>query len=109
MVDLTLYHRASPKPTTRLKSLCALLFVAGASSLHAQSFNEMASEASAQAFYADVQRRLSSEIQDGPSFYLQGYEMTPEIEAANKAQEHDEEIVGRLRKDPEFMRYYNGY
>lgn len=82
----------------------------GAAGASAQSFNEMASEASAQQFYADVQDRISASTRDGPTAYFsQRYEMTPELEAAMELRRQDDETVARLRADPVFMRYYEGY
>jgi len=94
----------------RTLAACALLSALCAAPAHAQSFNEMASESSAQQFYADVQDRIRASTHDGPTYYFsQRYEMTPEIEAAIKAQERDEAIVSGLRADPVFMRYWNGF
>ncbi|WP_150127572.1 hypothetical protein [Agrobacterium sp. RAC06] len=88
----------------------ALLPLQFATSLQAQSFNEMASESSAQAFYADVQRRISAGIDDGPSYQLsRDYTLTPEQEAQLEQRRQDDETVERLRKDPVFMRYWQGY
>jgi len=70
----------------------------------------MASASSAQQFYAGVQERIRASTHGGPSYYFsQRYEMTPEIEAAIKARRRDDEIISGLRKDPIFMRYWNGY
>lgn len=89
---------------------CLLAFCVGVTASSAQSFNEMASESSAQAFYADVQRRLSSGIDDGTSYRMsRRYEMTPELEAAMEQRRQDDETVARLRADPVFMRHYEGY
>lgn len=89
---------------------CLFAFCVGVTASSAQSFGEMASEASAQAFYADVQLRVSSGISDGPSYQMsQRYEMTPELEAAMEQRLQDDETVARLRADPVFMRLYEGY
>lgn len=89
---------------------CALLSALGADPAHAQSFNEMASESSAQQFYADVQDRIRASTHDGPTYYFsQRYEMTPEIETAIRAREREEDIVSSLRADPVFMRYWSGF
>lgn len=110
MFYYTVLHGVSPKRVTSLKAICAFLLSVGTYSSHAQSFNEMASESSAQQFYADVQDRIRASTSDGPTYYFsQRYEMTPEIEAANKAREQDKKIIEGLRQDPVFMRYYNGF
>ena len=89
---------------------CLLSVGGGAAASRAQSFNEMASEASAQQFYADVQDRISASTHDGETAYFsQRYEMTPELEAAMEQRRQDDETVNRLRADPVFMRYYDGY
>ncbi|OJF90812.1 hypothetical protein AX760_25575 [Pararhizobium antarcticum] len=70
----------------------------------------MASESSAQEFYADVQRRISAGTGDGPSYYLsQDYTLTPEQEAQLASERRDDNIVEGLRKDPVLMRYWQGY
>lgn len=76
----------------------------------AQSFNEMASEASAQQFYDDVQRRISASTHDGPTYYLsRDYTLTPEQEAYLEQRRRDDEELNRLRSDPVLMRHVNGY
>jgi len=99
---------ASPLWPTSL--VCFLSFGIGVGGTSAQSFNEMASEASARQFYADVQDRIRSSTHDGETAYFsQRYEMTPEIEAAMEQRRQDDETVARLRADPVFMRHYEGY
>jgi hypothetical protein len=91
-------------------SACVFAFCLQVTASSAQSFNEMASESSAQAFYADVQRRISRGIDDGPSYQMsQRYEMTPELEIWIEQRRQDDDTVARLRGDPVFMRYYEGY
>lgn len=106
-----LLFRPIPARLLSLSALAGVLSVAaGVTASHAQSFNEMASEASAQQFYADVQDRISASTHDGPTYYFsQRYEMTPELEAALEQQRQDDETVARLRADPVFMRYYAGF
>lgn len=105
----TFLHVVPPRLARSLIALVTALLLAAPPFSHAQSFNEMASESSAQHFYADVQRRLSVGVRDGPSYYLSGYEMTPELEAAIAARDRDHEIMKSLREDPVFMRFWNGY
>lgn len=89
---------------------CLVSFCVGVAAPNAQSFNEMASAASAQEFYADVQRRISAGTGGGPSYQMsRRYEMTPELEAAMEQRRQDDETVARLRADPVFMRHYEGY
>jgi hypothetical protein len=76
----------------------------------AQSYNEMMSEASAQEFYQDVQRRISASTHDGPTYYLTGdYSLTPEQEKYLEEQRQNDEKLNELRKDPVLMRHVNGY
>lgn len=93
-----------------LGAACALSLGAGVAETSAQSYNETMSMMSAQAFYEDVQDRISASTHDGPTYYFsQRYEMTPEMEAALEQQRQDDEIINRLRADPVFMRYYGGF
>jgi len=106
----TLLHLVPPRLVPLLRTAFALLLFAGNTPSRAQSFNEMASESSAQQFYADVQDRIRASTHDGPTYYFsQRYEMTPEMEAAMEARNRDDEIISGLKKDPVFMRYWNGY
>lgn len=110
MLARPLSHRSLLATLSSSTLACVLSFGIGIEVSNAQSFNEMASEASAQAFYSDVQRRISAGTSSGPSYYFsQRYEMTPEIAAANERDRRDKEITDRLRADPVFMRYYEGY
>lgn len=102
--------RLLAKALSCMTLVCLVSLGIGVGSTHAQSFNEMASEASAQQFYADVQARISASTHDGETAYFsQRYEMTPELEAAMEQRRQDDETVARLRADPVFMRYYEGY
>lgn len=106
----TLRSVVPPRRVPWLRTVFGLLLFAGHTLSRAQSFNEMASESSAQQFYADVQHRISASTHDGPTYYFsQRYEMTPEIAAAIAARDRDDKIVSDLKKDPVFMRYWNGY
>lgn len=88
----------------------AILFFGVASVAHAQSYNEMMSEQSAQEFYQDVQRRISASTHDGPTYYLTGdYSLTPEQEQYLEEQRQNDEKLNELRKDPVLMRHVNGY
>ena len=105
--------RPSRREQNTLSTLGLACFVSLTSAVpnaHAQSFNEMASAASAQQFHADVQDRISASTHDGPTAYFsQRYEMTPELEAAMEQRRQDDETVARLRADPVFMRYWEGF
>lgn len=110
MLLATLLSRALQRAVPALAGACLLSFGIGVQASSAQSFNEMASEASAQQFYADVQDRIGASTHDGATAYFsQRYEMTPELEAAMEQRRQDDETVARLRADPVFMRYYEGY
>ena len=86
-------------------------------SAHAQSYSESMSALSAQEFQRDVQRRISASTQDGPTYYLRGYDaVTPEQKRAlaesNKLLEQagqNHEKLNELRKDPVLMRHVNGF
>ena len=76
----------------------------------AQSYSESMSELSAQAFYEDVQRRISASTHDGPTYYLQGdYTLTPEQERYLEERRQNDEKLDELRKDPVLMRHVDGY
>lgn len=110
MLQRLLPRRTMANPLWPASLVCFLSFGIGVSGASAQSFNEMASEASAQQFYAGVQDRIRASTHDGPTAYFsQRYEMTPELEAAMEQRRQDDEIIARLRADPVFMRFYEGY
>lgn len=89
---------------------CALLAGFGGAHAHAQSYNEVMSERSAEAFYEDVQRRISSATHDGPTYYLsRDYTLTPEQEKYLEERRQNDEELNRLRNDPVLMRHVNGY
>lgn len=110
MTPRLLFHLALCRTLSSLGLACLLSVAAGVTASNGQSFNELASEASAQQFYADVQDRISASTHDGPTHYFsQRYEMTPELEAALEQRRQDDETVAKLRADPVFMRYWKGY
>lgn len=88
----------------------AIFLSAGVPSAHAQSYNESMSAMAAQAFYGDVQRRISASTHDGPTYYLRGnYTLTPEQERYLEERRQNDNKLNELRKDPILMRYVNGY
>jgi hypothetical protein len=79
-------------------------------SAHAQSYSESMSMLAAQAFYGDVQQRISASTHDGPTYYLRGnYTLTPEQERYLEERRQNDNKLNELRKDPVLMRYVNGY
>ncbi len=79
---------------------------------NAQSYNEVMSDRSAQEFQQDVQRRLSSGIRDGESFYFStnyAAQLTPEQRKQLEARNKDYEITEKLKRDPAFVRLAHGY
>ncbi len=81
-------------------------------SAHAQSHNEIMSDMSAQEFQRDVQRRISSGINDGPSFYFTtdyAAKLTPEERKQLEARNKEYELLDNVRRDPALLRLVTGY
>lgn len=101
-----------PMHQTRLLSgvaVALLLGVAGPGA-RAQSYSESMSTMAAQAFYDDVQRRISASTHDGPTYYLRGnYTLTPEQERYLEERRQNDEKLNELRKDPVLMRFVHGH
>jgi hypothetical protein len=104
-------HRSAARQAACwLAPAAALALCSGARDAHAQSHNETMSALSAQAFYSDVQRRISASTHDGPTYYLRGnYTLTPEQERYLEERRQNDEKLNELRKDPVLVRYATGY
>lgn len=73
---------------------------------HSRQMNDIAA---AQQVYADAYNQMDSGSDGSSTYYLSGYEMTPEQEAEWELRQAQEAELNRLRQDPKLMRFVEGY